>query len=99
MWFSTASIITACCASARHLHAARVADAGMRNVAVAADLVRRVDDHHPALQVVGEHARRLAQQRRLADARAADAAARSCPTRSRRGRRRSSRTRRGRRGT
>ena len=80
MWFSTASIITACCMRRRrHLHPPRAADRRVRDVAVAADLVRGVDDHHPLAQVVGQHARRLAQQRRLADARAAhhqDAAAR-----------------------
>ena len=40
----------------------------MRDVAVAGDLVGGVDDDHPLAQVVGEHARGLAQHRGLADA-------------------------------
>ena len=39
----------------------------MRNVAVARDFVRRIDDHD-ALALFGEHARALAQHRRFADA-------------------------------
>ena len=47
MWFSTASIITSCCCSGvGHLHAPRAADARVRHVAVAGDLVGGVDDHH-----------------------------------------------------
>ena len=53
------------------LHAPREADAGMRNVAVAGDFVRGVDDDD-ALAIFGKHARALAQHRRLADARAAE---------------------------
>jgi hypothetical protein len=55
----------------RHLHAAGAADAGVRDVAVAGDLVRGVDDHHALAELVGEHARRFAQQRGLAHARPA----------------------------
>src|SRR5919197_207417 len=47
----------------------RSADAGMRDVAVASDLVRRVDDNDALPELVREHARDLAQHRRLADAR------------------------------
>ena len=54
----------------RHLHAPGAADAGVRNVAVAGDLIRGVDDHHAPVEIVGQDARRLAQQGRLADARA-----------------------------
>ena len=50
------------------LHAPGMSDTGMRDVAVARDLVGRVDDHD-ALAVFGEHARALAQHRRLAHAR------------------------------
>ena len=72
MWFSTASIITACCRSGRaHLHAPRAADARVRDVAVAGDLVGGVHDDDPLVEVVRQHARRLAQHRRLADARPA----------------------------
>ena len=62
-----------------HLHAPRAANRRVRDVAVAADLVRRVDDHDPLAQIVGQHARGFAQQRGLAHARAThhqDAAAR-----------------------
>ena len=52
----------------RHLHAPRAADRRVRDVAVAADLVRGVDDDDALAQIVGQHARRLAQHRRLADA-------------------------------
>ena len=51
------------------LHAARAADGRVRHVAVAADLVRGVDDDHALL--LGQRARGFAQHRRLADARAA----------------------------
>ena len=51
-----------------HLHAPRAADARMRNVAVATDLVRRVDDDDALAQLVREQARALAQHRRLANA-------------------------------
>ena len=69
MWFSTASIITACCSVGdAHLHPPRVADAGVRDVAVAGDLVAGVDHDHALAEVVGEDARHLAQHRRLADA-------------------------------
>ena len=54
------------------LHPPRLADAGMRDVAVAGDLVRRVDDHDPLAEVVGEDAGDLAKHRRLTDARPAE---------------------------
>ncbi len=61
MWFSTASTMTLCCsAGIRDLHAPRAADAGMRNIAVARDLVRRIDDHD-ALAISAQDARALAQ--------------------------------------
>jgi hypothetical protein len=50
----------------------RAPHAGVRHVAVAADLVRGVDDDDPLADVVGEDARRLAQLRGLADAGAAE---------------------------
>ncbi len=57
---------------ARDLHPPRAADPGVRHVAVAADLVRGVDDHDAAERLVREEARELADGRRLADARAAE---------------------------
>ena len=51
-----------------HLHATRAPDPRMRDVAVPADLVRRVDYHHALAQLVSEQARALAQHRGLADA-------------------------------
>ena len=54
-----------------HLHAPRAADARVRDVAVAGDLVGRVDDDDALVELVGQHARGLAQHRRLADARPA----------------------------
>src|SRR5690606_30522862 len=53
----------------RHLHAARPAYRRVGDVAISADLVGGVHDHHAV--GLGEHARRLAQHRRLADAGAA----------------------------
>ena len=47
------------------------ADARVRDVAVAGDLVAGVDHDHPLAEVVGQHAGHLAQHRRLADAGAA----------------------------
>ena len=44
-----------------HLHAARLADCWMRNVAVAGDLVRRVHNHNALAELRGENARRLAE--------------------------------------
>ena len=52
-----------------HLHAARFADGRVRDIAVARDLVARVDDHDALAHVVGQHAGGLAQHRGLADAR------------------------------
>ena len=51
----------------RHLHPAGAADPRVGDVAVAGDLVRGVDHHHP-LARLAQHARRLAQQGGLADA-------------------------------
>src|SRR4029077_15823611 len=48
-------------------HSPGAADAGMRDVAIAADLVRRVDDHHTLAQLVREQPRALSQHRGLAD--------------------------------
>src|SRR5450755_3792789 len=53
------------------LHAPRVADACMRHVAVAGDLVRRVHDDDALAQVAREHARDFAQHGGLAHARPA----------------------------
>mmetsp|Transcript_2519 Transcript_2519/g.5651 ORF Transcript_2519/g.5651 Transcript_2519/m.5651 type:complete len:500 (+) Transcript_2519:372-1871(+) len=58
-------------ARVRHLHAARAADGGVRDVAVAADLVGRVDDHHALAQLVRQHPGHLADHRGLAHARPA----------------------------
>jgi hypothetical protein len=49
------------------LHAPSHADARMRDVAVAGDFVRCIDDHD-ALALFGKNARALAQHRRLTDA-------------------------------
>ena len=49
-----------------HLHTARAANGRVGDVAVAADLVGGVDDHHPL--AVRQHPRRLAQQGGLAHA-------------------------------
>jgi hypothetical protein len=46
----------------------RAPDAWVRDVAVAGDLVRGVDDQHPLAQLVGQHARSLAQHGGLAHA-------------------------------
>ena len=53
------------------LHPAGLADRRMGDVAVAGDLVRGVDDDDALAEVVGEDAGRLAEHRRLADARPA----------------------------
>ena len=50
------------------LHAASQANAGMRNIGIARNFVRRIDDHH-AFAIFGENARALTQHRGLADAR------------------------------
>src|SRR5205823_7645167 len=54
-----------------HLHPARAADSWMRNVAVAADLVRGVDDDDALAKLVRKQPRALAQHRGLANARPA----------------------------
>jgi hypothetical protein len=54
-----------------YLHASRAAHRWVRDVAVAADLVGGVNDHHPLAEVVGQHACRFAQQRRLTNSRTA----------------------------
>ncbi|MNS39074.1 hypothetical protein D3C72_713430 [compost metagenome] len=51
-----------------HLHAAGPADGGVRDVAVAGDLVGRVDDDHALAELVGQHAGDLAELGGLADA-------------------------------
>ncbi len=48
------------------LHAARVADPGVRDVAVAGDLVRGVHHHDALAEIVGEHPGHLAQHGGLA---------------------------------
>ncbi len=53
------------------LHPAGLADGRVRDVAVAGDLVRRVDDDDALAEVVGQDARGLAEHRGLADARPA----------------------------
>ena len=54
-----------------HLHAARSADARMRDVPVARDFVGCVHDDNSLASVVREHPRYFAQHRRLAHARLA----------------------------
>src|SRR5690606_4712028 len=54
----------------RHLHASRLADGGMRHIAIAADLVRSVDDDDAA--GFRQNARGFAQHRRFANARRAE---------------------------
>ncbi len=54
------------------LHPPRAADPGVRNVTVATDLVGGVDDDHPLLHLIGEHAGALAEHRRLPNSRAAE---------------------------
>ncbi len=54
-----------------HLHAPGAADARVGDVAVAGDLVGGIDDDDALVQVIRQHARGLAQHRRLADAGAA----------------------------
>ena len=53
------------------LHPAGLADSRVSDIAVARDLVRRVDHDHPLAEVVGQHPGGLAQHRGLADARPA----------------------------
>ena len=55
-------------AGVRDLHAARRADRRVRDVPIASDLVRGVDDDDPLLQVVAQDARHLADDGGLADA-------------------------------
>src|SRR5579872_1467762 len=50
------------------LHAPGVTDAGVRDISVAGDLVRRVHDDDALAQVARKHTRYFAQHRRLADA-------------------------------
>jgi bacillithiol system protein YtxJ len=52
----------------RNLHSAAGSDARMRNVAVAADFVRGIDNDHPLYQLGREYACAFPQERRLADA-------------------------------
>jgi hypothetical protein len=55
-----------------HLHATRSTDAGMGDVSVTTDLVRRVDDDHAFAQLIRQQSRALAQHRGLADAGASE---------------------------
>ena len=72
MWFSTASIITACWSSGVvDLHPAGAADRRVRDVAVAGDLVGRVHDDDALLELVGQDAGDFAQLGGLAPARTA----------------------------
>ncbi len=57
----------------RDLHAAREADARVRNVGIAGNFIGRIDDHD-AFAIFGENARALAQHRRLPDARPSEQA-------------------------
>ncbi len=57
---------------ARHLHTSCATDRRMRNIAVARNLVRGIDDHHALAEIVGQHAGDFAQQGRLADTRLAE---------------------------
>jgi hypothetical protein len=50
----------------RDLHPPRAAHGGMGDIAIAADLIRGIDDHDAFAQIVGEDAGGLAQQRGLA---------------------------------
>jgi len=69
MWFSTASIITACCSDRRgDLHPPRAADPRMWDVAIAGDLIRGIHDDDALPHLVREHARDLSKKGRLADA-------------------------------
>ena len=54
-----------------NLHAARAADARVRDVAIPSDLVAGVDDDDALAQVVSQHTGALSQHRRLAHARPA----------------------------
>src|SRR5690606_23152670 len=54
-------------ASKHYLHAAGTADGRMRYIAVAADLVGGIDDHHPLAELVRQHPGDLPQAGRLAD--------------------------------
>jgi hypothetical protein len=51
-----------------HLHAARAADRGMRDIAVAADLIRGVNDNDTLVRVIGEDASDFTQHSGLANA-------------------------------
>jgi hypothetical protein len=56
----------------RHLHPARTPNPRMRNVSITCDLVRRIHNDDAFAEVVGKHARRLAQDRGLPNARASE---------------------------
>src|SRR6267143_4332054 len=55
-----------------HLHPSGSPDAWMRDVAVTANLIGRVDDHDTFAELVREQSRTLAKHRRLADSRPAE---------------------------
>ena len=54
-----------------YVHSPGLADAGVRYVAIAGDLVRRVHDDDPLVRIVREHAGDLAEHGRLPHARLA----------------------------
>ena len=68
MWFSTASIITACCWEGDGtLHPSRAAYARVGYIAVAGDLIGRVHHHDPLAGDVCKDAGDLAQHGSFAD--------------------------------
>src|SRR5207237_5015316 len=54
------------------LHPPRAPDPRVRDVAVTADLIGRVDDHHPLFHLVSQHPGTFAEHRGLPDPRAAE---------------------------
>jgi hypothetical protein len=55
--------------SAGDLHTPGTSNRGMRDIAVARNLVRRVHDHDPFADLVGKHTRHFTEHRRLANTR------------------------------
>mmetsp|Transcript_5795 Transcript_5795/g.22903 ORF Transcript_5795/g.22903 Transcript_5795/m.22903 type:complete len:226 (-) Transcript_5795:487-1164(-) len=53
----------------RNLHSPRAPDGGVRDVAITADLVAGVDDHHAFFELIAQHTRHFADDRRLSDTR------------------------------
>src|SRR6266508_904703 len=68
MWFSTPSIITACCSVGVRTCIRRASPIPGCGMSPSGDLVAGVDDNHALAQVVGEDARDLAQHGGFADA-------------------------------